>query len=379
MGARYDVAIIGLGAMGSATAYHLAKCGMSVIGFDQFRPPDDFGSSHGHSRVIREAYFEHPDYVPLVQRAYELWEELEIESGQQLFLQTGGLMLGRAESTLVQGAKRSAEIHNLSYEWLSADQISERFPAFHPKPEAVAIWEPRAGVLFPEKCIEAHLAQASAAGADLHFEEKALTWESSSGAISLKTAKGEYVADKLVLAAGPWISDLLRDLEVKFEVTRQPLFWLSPTANAEMFSPDRFPIYIWEYDVERYFYGFPDLGNGVKAAFHYQGETTRADNVDRVVNAEEEAAIAAVLRDHIPDAAGEVIERSVCMYTNTEDLHFIIDSHPDSENVWILSPCSGHGFKFSNVIGAMMPDLIPERDTEFDLSLFSLDRLRGSG
>ena len=190
----YDVIVVGLGAMGSATAYQLARRGMRVLGLDRFTPPHAFGSSHGETRIIREAYFEHPVYVPMVQRAYELWRDLEKESDTTLLRETGGVMIGRPDSELVKGARHSAELHGLRHEMLTASEVRKRFPALHPENDMVAVWEPRAGVLFPEACITAHLAQAQRYGAELHYEEPMLRWEPEVEVFRMFTARGEYRA-----------------------------------------------------------------------------------------------------------------------------------------------------------------------------------------
>ena len=204
----YDVVVVGLGAMGSAAAYHLARRGMRVLGLDRFSPPHTFGSSHGETRIIREAYFEHPVYVPMVQRAYELWRGLEKESGVTLLRETGGVMIGRADTDLVKGARHSAELHKLPHEMLTASEVSKRFPALHPESDMVAVWEPRAGVLFPEACISAHLARARHYGAELRYEESVMRWEFDGHDVRVLTAQGEYRAQQLVVTAGGWISDL---------------------------------------------------------------------------------------------------------------------------------------------------------------------------
>src|SRR5687768_11885338 len=202
----YDVTVIGLGAMGSAAVYHLARRGAKVLGLDRFELPHTMGSSHGETRVIREAYFEHPLYVPLVQRAYELWAELERNHGRQLFVQTGGLMIGPSEGIVFGGARRSAEAHSLPHEILTAPEVRRRFPALRPNDSMMAVWEPRAGILFPETCIEAHLRLASETGAQLIFEQPAARWRAEGDGIHVSTSQAEYQSDRLVLTAGAWIN-----------------------------------------------------------------------------------------------------------------------------------------------------------------------------
>jgi sarcosine oxidase len=283
-GARtFDAIVVGLGAMGSAAAYHLARRGRRVLGLDRFAPPHDLGSSHGQTRIIREAYFEHPDYVPLVQRSYALWGELERESGQRLLQQTGGLMIGPPEGVLVAGARRSAEQHGLPFEVCSDTEVRRRFPALRPAPDMVAILEPRAGILFPEACIAAHLGLAERHGAVLHTGERVTGWQADAGRVSVTTDAGVYAAGRLILAAGAWMAGLLDELPLPISVERQVVYWFDPARNGAVFSPARCPIHLWEFEPGRFFYGFPDVGEGIKVALHHGGDTTFPDDVVRQV------------------------------------------------------------------------------------------------
>jgi sarcosine oxidase len=370
---EFDVIIVGLGAMGSAAAFHLAAAGKRVLGLDRFRPPHSLGSSHGQTRIIREAYFEHPIYVPIVQRAYELWDELANESGQQLFVQTGGLMIGRPDGIVVAGARRSAERHRLAHEFLSAEEIARRFPALRPSKGMAGVWEPRAGVLFPEECIAAHLACARKRGATLRYEEKVLRWQPDGNGVGVTSDRDEYRAERLILSAGSWIKSLLPDLTLPLTVERQILFWFD-ARDANAFQPERCPIHLWEHAPGRFFYGFPDLGQGVKVAGHHEGEITEPDLVRRDVGPEEVEAMRQIVRPFLPALDGRWREAVVCMYTNTPDGHFLIDRHPGFPQVVVASPCSGHGFKFSSAIGEILGELIIKGESRFDLNLF---RFRG--
>jgi sarcosine oxidase len=370
----YDVAVIGLGAMGSATAYHLAERGARVVGLDRFAPPHAMGSSHGETRIIREAYFEDVRYVPLVQRAYTLWRELEARSARRLLVETGGLMLGTEDGTLVRGARASAETHHLPYERLESRDVARRFPALTPRDDMVAIWEPRAGVLFPEECVRAHLSLAARAGAELRNEEAALEWRADGGGFEIVTSKSRVRAGHLVLATNAWLDRLLPGVALGLTVTRQVLFWFEPRANPASFEPDRFPIYICEPEPDRFFYGFPAFGGTVKVAPHGGGAPSDPDALDRVVREPEIEAMRSRLAAHLPDANGRFARAAVCMYATTADHHFVIDRHPRHPGVVILSACSGHGFKFSGAIGEIAADLILENGTDFDLDLFRLRR-----
>jgi sarcosine oxidase len=371
----YDVIVVGLGAMGSAAAYHLARRGLRVLGLDRFSPPHAWGSSHGQSRIIRQAYYEHPAYVPLVQRAYTLWAQLEEESGLSLFRQTGGLMVGPPGGELVAGALASARTHGLMHQMLSAAEVRSRYPVLRPPEPFVALWEPRAGILAPEACIEAHLAQARQRGASLHYDEPVVNWSVGSQGVRITTTKGHYQAPRLLLSAGAWLNSLLPDLPLPLVVERQVLYWFKPTATARAFEPGHCPIHLWEHEPGRFFYGFPDLGSGVKMALHHQGEGADPEALNRTVGPEEEAGVRALLECYMPAANGPLLETAVCMYTNTPDHHFLIDFHPAHGQVLIASPCSGHGFKFSAAVGEIVAGLLTTGTTPFDLGLFSLERL----
>src|SRR5215469_1208729 len=221
----FDVIVCGLGAMGSAAADHLSRRGLKVLGLDRFQPPHDRGSSHGKTRIIREAYFEHPNYVPLVQRSYELWAELENKSGCKLLLQTGGLMIGLPDGVLVTGAKQSAEQHKLAHRLLSASELRREFPAFRTNDREVGVWEPRAGILFPELAIQTHLDMALRQGADLRFNEKVVRWEPDGKNVRVVTAAGGHTARRLLLAVGSWLNLLVPELRLPLKVERQVLFW----------------------------------------------------------------------------------------------------------------------------------------------------------
>ena len=370
MTAAYGSIVVGCGAMGSAAAYHLARRGHSVVGFDRFRPPHSFGSSHGDTRIIREAYFEHPLYVPMVQRAYELWADLEARSGAVLYRRTGGLMIGSADSVLVTGALRSAHAHGLAHELVGAAEIRARFPALRPADDMVGVLEPRAGILFPERCVAAHVDLAREAGAELHFDEPVLRWEADVESVRVFTRNGTYRADRLIVLAGAWTKDLFPDVALPLTVERQTLYWFEPQIRGGLFEPERCPIHLWQFDDGEFFYGFPDLGDGVKVARHHGGRVVAPDTVDRDVSDAEVDAIRQVVRRFVPCADGRLRKAAVCVYTNTQDEHFWIDRHPEHRNVLVVSACSGHGFKFASVIGEIAADLVIDGRARFDLSVF---------
>jgi sarcosine oxidase len=374
----YDVIVVGLGGMGSATVRHLAGRGARVLGLEQFTSGHDRGSSHGRSRIIRQAYFEDPAYVPLVLRSYDLWRRLEEDSGERLLTVTGGLMIGRPDSELVSGARRSAELHGLDHDILDAADLARRHPLLRPAADDVALFEPHAGFVDPERAVIAHNRVAQSAGADLLFDEPILDWGADGEHVWVRTAKARYEAGHLVLAAGAWMPQLSALRSVELVVTRQVLCWFDPPAGVEPFRPERFPVYIWELDAERTFYGFPNQDGppgGVKVAFFHRDERADPDDLDRAVPAADVATLLDVVRAKVPAAAGELLAAIVCMYTLTSDHHFLIDSHPACANVTLASPCSGHGFKFTPVIGEILADLALDGKTAHPIDLFRIDRL----
>lgn len=370
----YDVAVAGLGAMGSAAVYHLARRGLRVLGIDRFSPPHDMGSSHGRSRMIREAYFEHPLYVPLVQRAYELWAELERTVGHQFLLQTGGLMIGPEHGTLVQGTIRSAVDFGLQHEVIPAAQLHRRYPAFAPLDGMVGVLEHRAGILLPEAIVAAHLQLAEEHGAELRRDTVVEGWEKTAQGIELRVAGETVVARHLVVAVGAWAASFLRSLALPLTVERQVIYWFDPVRFPEYHLADRMPVSIWELEDGTFFYTKPDLGDGVKIGIHHGGMLTSPEQVDRRISNEEDAAIYDLLRRFVPFAKGHLRDRATCLYTNTPDSDFILDRHPELEDVIVLSPCSGHGFKFCSAVGEIAADLVEHGTSRFDLSPFSLKR-----
>jgi sarcosine oxidase len=364
--------------MGCATLYHLAKRGRRVLGIEQFAPRHKLGSSHGDSRIIREMYFEHPLYVPLVQRAYELWHELGECRGSSLMTITGGLMIGPPGGAVVTGTLKSATEHGLAHEVLNAREARARFPAFKLDDDLVAVLDPRAGYLNPDACNSAHLELAVAAGAEARFEEPVNEWSADGDAARVTTSANTYFADTLVISAGSWTRTLLSELELPLTVERQTVFWLDPEDDGA-FERSRLPIYAYEYKPGHICYGFPRLERGVKASVMHGGERgDHPDAVRRTIDARDLNALRAALKPVLPGlSAAPVRESETCLFTNTPDHDFIIDFHPNHPQVLISSPCSGHGFKFASAIGELQTDLLTNGRTSFDLSPFRLDRFRG--
>ncbi|NJO77091.1 MAG: N-methyl-L-tryptophan oxidase [Cyanobacteria bacterium RM1_2_2] len=380
---NFDVIVIGLGGMGSATAYWLAQRGQQVLGLEQFTPPHNQGSSHGKSRIIRQAYFEHPSYVPLVLRAYELWQQLEEETEQSILSLTGGLMLGQADSVIVQGSLHSAQQHGLAYELLDTANIRKRFPLLSPDPETVALYEPNAGLIRPEIAISAYLQRAAQLGATLHYQEPVLDWQATDQGVRVITASAQYEAAKLVIAPGAWATQMLK-LDLPLVVERQVLFWFEPISDLEQFNAEHLPIYVWETQDGTQFYGFPADNNpsaGVKVAFFRGGQIQQSctpETIDRTVHKSEIERMRRCLQQYIPTLNGQLVDATTCMYTTTPDEHFVIGLHPHFPHVVIASPCSGHGFKFASVIGEILADLAIKAGTHYSLELFQPSRFECS-
>lgn len=374
MSIRYDVIVAGLGAMGSATAAHLAMRGQRVLGLERWVPGHRFGSSHGDSRIIREMYFEHPMYVPLLRRAYELWAELGERVGHPLLHITGGLMIGREDGMLVTGTLESARTHGLPHELLSASEAARRYPAFHFAENIVAVRDPRAGYLDPEQCNAAHLHIARENGAELRFEEPVVSWDSSDSEVSVRTSQGTCIADRMVLAVGAYTPSLMNASRLALEVERQAVFWFN--IEGTEYDERDFPIYAFEYEPGEICYGFPRLPRGTKASVMHRGRVIRnVETVDRVVHDDEVESLRRALGGVLPALSSAPIGGSdVCLFTNTPDRDFVIDIHPEHPRVVVSSACSGHGFKFASVVGEIQADLSMHGQSPFDLRPFRIGR-----
>lgn len=374
---RARVLVAGLGAMGSAAAAALARQGAAVLGIDPLGPGHQLGSSHGESRIIRQAYFENPGYVPLVLRAYRLWAELEAKTGERLLERTGGVMLGTPESRVVRGALASAERWRLPHQLLERAELQRRFPALLPAPGQVGLLEPEAGVLAPERAVLCQLREAADSGAELHFGERLLDWESVGASISVRTDRGRHNVDRLVLCCGAWSGPLLGEANLPLTVERQAMVWFRPR-DIRAFSAPLFPVYIAEVAGGDLFYGLPSRDRlTTKAAQHHGGQSTTAEDVDRQVSSADLESLRAGLAEIAPDLAVADVERtSVCMYTNTPDQDFVLGPHPASPGVMLAAGFSGHGFKFAPVVGEILADLALRGGTEEPISAFDPARFQ---
>lgn len=366
----YDAIVAGLGSHGSAAAYHLAKRGQRVLGFDRFARGHTLASFGGLSRIIRLSYYEHPSYVPLLKRAWDLWRELERESGETLLTQTGGLYMGPPEGDLVSGALASARVHGLAHDLLDNAELKRRYPLFDVDRVWIGLFDAQAGWLAPERSIETHLRLAERSGAALRFSEPIDRWERDGDGVRVFSAQGSYRAQRLVIAAGSWLPRLLPQLAPHLWVERNVLFWFEPRGERDAFA--KLPVYIVE-DTDRMYYGFPyDPGNGLKMAGLHFGDRVDPDTVDREPSSRDEERVRAWLRRRMPLANGERRRAQVCMYTNSPDGQFIIDREGP---VTYASACSGHGFKFASAVGEILADLAISGRSSLDIGFLSSDRL----
>ncbi len=372
--AAYDVAVIGLGATGSAALRELSRRGARAVGIERFTAGHDKGSSHGETRIIRLGYFEHPSYVPLLRRTYELWRGLEAECGRPLMHITGIAEIGTPDSEVVAGTLAASRMHSLPHEVLDAAETMRRFPAFRIPDNYVGVVQPDGGFLDVEPSVAAMIALAQSAGAQVRMEEAVRAIVPSGNGVRIETASGVIDAGMAIVCAGAWTKQLLPGLPVELRVTRQVQAWFEP-ADAAPFAPGRFPVFLLQ-SRHGVHYGFPPHGgSGVKVARHHaSNEPIDPDTVDRAVSADDEALIRAALADHIPAANGPTLAAKTCLYTVTPDHDFIVDRMPGAANVIVASPCSGHGFKFAPVLGEILADLALQGATRHDISRFRLGR-----
>jgi sarcosine oxidase len=375
---RYDVVVLGLGGMGSAAAAHAAARGMRVLGIEQFGPSHAAGSSHGSTRIIRQAYYESPDYVPLLQRAYTLWDALEAQTGETLRARTGGLFVGRADAPVVAGTLESARRWNLAHEVYDAHDLRRRYPMTTPHDDEIAVYEAVAGAVFPERAVSAQLRMAAFAGAELRFGVCVNAWDAGDDGVTIALDTGERIeAARLAICAGPCFAQAAPDLGIPLRVERNVQFWFAPHDGAAV-TPDRLPIWCVERPGQRMFYGFPDFGEGAKIAHHGSGITADPDAFDRTAADDDIARARDALASFIPSAAGRFVRADPCMYTLTPDEHFVIGPHPQSARVVLAGGFSGHGFKFAPVVGEIIAALLAGEPPVHNIDLFAPTRFAGA-
>jgi sarcosine oxidase len=368
------VIVVGVGGMGSATLFHLARRGLRVLGLERYDLVHEYGSSHGLTRIIRLAYWEHPTYVALLRRSYELWRELEGLAGEQLLHITGSVDAGPAGGSIFGGALRSSRLHGLPHEVMNGDELHRRFPGYRLPKEFQCLYQPDGGFLLPERCNVAHVTRAQAHGAEVHFREQVLEWGAGSGHAWVRTTRGRYEAGGLVICAGSWASKLVPELVGLAVAERQVVAWLQPT-RPEYFQTDTFPVFNLEVEDGRY-YGFPNfLVPGFKfGKYHHRGEQVDPDTVNREPEPEDEELLRAFARRYFPEGAGPTLMLKGCLFTNSPDRHFILDLHPEHPEVAIAAGFSGHGYKFCSVVGEVMADLAQHGRSNHDIEFFRLER-----
>jgi sarcosine oxidase len=361
---RYDAVVVGVGTMGSAALYHLARRGCRVLGIEQFDVAHEHGSMHGETRIIRLVYHEHAGYVPLARRAYELWYELD-----PTLVHTVGLLdVGTADSWLIAGGVQSCRDHQLAHELLDAGELRSRFPQHAAPPDHVGLLQPDGGYVEAERGVRAHVRAAVAAGAELRTGERVLGWASSGDVLEVRTDAASYIVDRLVLAPGAWAPMLLQLAGDLFVPTRQVIAWFATSGT----SPE--PVFIAEEDGDAIFYGITHAGRLKLGLMHHPGGTVDPDALDRDAREDELAALAEFAGRRLR-GIGRLVEARVCLFTNTPDKHFVLDRHPEAENVVIVSACSGHGFKFAPAVGEIAADLVLEGETLHPIEFLRFGRL----
>jgi len=382
MSRHFDVIVVGLGTMGSATCYHLAKRGVKVLGLDRSDIPNSQGSHHGGSRVIRLSYYEHPNYVILLRRAYTLWEQLNDASGLKVIHLVGGLYLGHPQADVMIGIKRASEEMSIPHEEMTREDVRLRYPMFTVPESMVGVYEKQAGFVVPELAVAAHAGLAMNHHAVLHGHEPVSTWSSNARGITVTTPHGTYSAGHLVLAAGAWSHRVIGQLGINLVVTRQAMGWVWPRRR-DLFAYGRFPI--WNIDATDpgkpfagLYYGFPMTLEhpGLKVAFHRTADPCDPDTVSREPTEVDTETFLPCLRRFLPDGMGPLLAARICLYTNTPDGHFIVDRHPEYNNVSIACGFSGHGFKFAPVIGELLADMAVNGVPNVTADFLRLSRFR---
>jgi len=374
---NYDAIVIGLGGMGSATIFELARRGLRVLGIEQFDIPHELGSSHGLTRIIRLAYFESPAYVPMLFRAYELWRKLEQRCGEQLLHITGSIDAGPERSRVIHGSLEACRAFSLEHEVLDATALSKRFPGYQLDSNMVAIFQPQGGFLVPERCIVNCVLAAETDGAAIHTREPVRGWETAPGGVRVHTDSAVYEASRLVITAGPWARNLIPELDHLAVPERQAVIWTEPL-DAALFQPERFPVFNLQgsEDESLRYYGFPIHGlPGFKfGKFGHRKEHGNPEELSRQVDDLDEKILREGIERFFPMANGRRIGATTCMFTNSPDEHFILDLHPDAPAVAFAAGFSGHGFKFCNVVGEIMADLVTQGDTGHNIAPFRISR-----
>lgn len=368
-----DAIVVGVGGMGSAATYHLAKRGLDVVGLERYDVPHARGSSHGVTRIIRLPQYEDPSYVPLVQRAMELWQDLDEGWDVPLLHQVGSVDVAHPDGELASDSKTSCEVHDIPHEVLSGADLSRRFPGYEIPDDYRAVYQPDGGFLHAEQCTVAHVEAAHRHGGTVRARERVEAWHATESGVRVETDRRTYAAESLVVTAGAWTGQLLPALDPYLEPERQVLGWFQPHRSA--FDPDQFPVFVAEAP-DGHYYGFPVYHvPGFKLGkFNHRNETGQPDELKTEPDREDERILREFTETYFPDAAGPTIRLATCMFTNTPDEDFIIDRHPDHPNVVVGAGFSGHGFKFASVVGELLADVAQEGETAHDVDRFELSR-----
>lgn len=372
----YEVIVIGVGGVGSATLFHLAQRGIKILGIDQFSPPHSQGSSHGQTRIIRQAYFEHADYVPLLLDSYRQWDTLQTITSNRLFQKTGLLEVGPPDGIVVPGVLSAAKEHQLDVIELSSEEIQKRWPAFHPTKGQGGVFEKAGGILFVEDCIQAFLDSAEQADAKLLTDCRVHNWTVKKGYVLLQTDHGEIRTERLIISAGPWASQMLSDLQLPLTVLRKSLFWFDTPSDCKHFDASSgCPAFLFETP-NGIFYGFPKLDAcGVKMSEHSGGQPIEDPlTINRKICKQEETALLNFSKQYMPELSSTRLDHAACMYTMTPDENFILDFHPDHKEVIFCAGLSGHGFKMTPALGKAMSDLALDGRTDLPIEFLSAKR-----
>ncbi|MFU8867478.1 N-methyl-L-tryptophan oxidase [Natronococcus sp.] len=374
MSERYDAIVLGVGGVGSAATAHLATRGADVLGLERYDVPHGYGSSHGRSRMFRLAYAEDPAYVPLAKRAAELWDDLERAADRRLFYRTGSVDAGPADGEVVAGSRRSCEAHGLEYEALSSTDLTERYPGYRLPEGYEAIYQPDGGFLEPETCTVAHVERAHRAGATIRARERVVDWRPTSDGVRVETDHDGYEADRLVVTAGAWAGRFVDALESVLVPERQVLGWFQPT-EPDYFDRERFPVWNLEVPEGRY-YGFPvhDVPGFKLGRYNHREEVVDPDALEREPTQTDERLLREFAERYFPDGAGPTMGLGTCLFTNTPDDDFVLDTLSEEPRVVVGAGFSGHGFKFASVIGEILADLALEGETDHPVEPFAIDR-----
>lgn len=382
MNYQFDYIVIGMGSMGSSTCYHLAKSGASVLGIEQFELAHEKGAHSGQSRIVRKAYFEHPDYIPLLERAYQNWEEIERISGNKVYHETGLFYTGPKGHPIIENIRDAAKTYNIPLMDSAKQDDLSILPLFTVPDNYEWIYEPEAGFVETEKTILTYVEEAKKLGTVIHQQEKVMDWQVMEDGVVVRTDKGEYSCRKIIVTAGPWSAKLMPSIKDQLKVTRQTLMWIAPE-EPDLFQSENFPCwFVVDKDKPGAYYGFPIATindqknpNGFKFAYHHPGDETDPDEVNRSISTDDMQPLLAFVETYMPKAKGQVLGVKTCLYSNSQDEHFVIDCLRDTDGkVCFARGFSGHGFKFVSVIGEIMADLALKGSTPLPIGFLRADR-----